>query len=85
MPADYATLAPLYDKLKMAQFAEVYTPQLINYAHQHDWLGRQIIEIGCGTGASVRWLGTHGYNITGVDVSAEMLNNSAQVFTWRSP
>lgn len=74
MPADYATLAPLYDQLKMAQFAEVYTPKLINYAHQNEWLGRQLIDIGCGTGASVRWLGTHSYNITGVDASADMLN-----------
>jgi predicted TPR repeat methyltransferase len=69
----YALLAPIYDQLGMFSFAENITPKLILYAQSNDWLGRRIIDLGCGTGASVRWLANKGYNITGIDMSAEML------------
>jgi SAM-dependent methyltransferase len=73
MPADYTVLASIYDQIGMSDFAAAYTQPLIVYAQQNDWLGRQILELGCGTGATVRWLGNHGYNVTGVDQSPEML------------
>ncbi|MEP7291207.1 MAG: class I SAM-dependent methyltransferase [Chloroflexota bacterium] len=73
MSDDYARLAPIYDTLGMARFAETFTPTLIDYAQSHDWVGRRAIDLGCGTGASVRWFANHGYNITGIDSSASML------------
>lgn len=78
MPADYAVLAPIYNEIGMARFAEVMTPRLIEYAQQRDWLGRRILDLGCGTGASFQWLSRYGYMMTGVDNSQEMLDVARQ-------
>lgn len=73
MPADYAVLAPIYDKLGMADFAQSMTPRLIDYAQRLDWLGRRILDLGCGTGASLEWLIRRNYVTIGVDESPQML------------
>lgn len=69
----YASLAPIYDAVGMSSFAATITPRLINYAQRNDWLGRRVLDLGCGTGASIRALSHLGYTMTGVDASAEML------------
>ena len=33
-----------------------------------------VLDMGCGTGAMTRYLDAHGYDMTGIDVSEEMLN-----------
>ncbi len=78
MPADYAILAPIYNEIGMARFAEVMTPRLIEYAQQRDWLGRRILDLGCGTGGSFQWLSRYGYMMTGVDSSPQMLDVARQ-------
>jgi SAM-dependent methyltransferase len=65
----------------MGQFAETLTPALLNYAMQHDWVGRRAVDLGCGTGASIRWLANHGYNITGIDLSPAMLAVARETIT----
>lgn len=57
----------------MADFGANMTPKLIDFAQRHDWLGRRIVDLGCGTGAGLRWLVQHSYIATGVDFSSEML------------
>lgn len=74
MPADYAVLAPIYDTLGMADFAQSITPRLIDYAQRLDWLGRRILDLGCGTGASLEWLIRRNYVTIGVDESPQMLD-----------
>ena len=73
MSEDYAPLAPIYESLGMARFAETMTPALVSYAQSNDWVGRRAVDLGCGTGASVRWFANRGYNITGIDLSPAML------------
>ena len=73
MSDDYAALASIYDSLGMGTFAETVTPRLVDYAQSRDWTGRRAVDLGCGTGASVRWFANHGYNITGIDLSPSML------------
>lgn len=73
MPGDYAVLAPIYESIGMGQFAQDYTPQLILYSQTNEWLGRQILDLGCGTGASTRWLAERGYNVTAVDNAPDMI------------
>ncbi len=70
----YAVLVGLYETVGMHDFARELTPRLIDYLQGQDWLGRRVIDLGCGTGASIRWLANRGYATTGVDVSQEMLD-----------
>ena len=81
MSDDYASLAPVYDALGMASFAETYTPLLLDYAQSHDWTGRRAVDLGCGTGASVHWMANRGYNITGIDLSPSMLKAAQTAIT----
>jgi SAM-dependent methyltransferase len=78
VPGDYAVLAPIYDQIGMGTFARNITPRLIDYAQHIDWLGRRIIVLGCGTGASIQYLSEYPYNLIGIDNSPEMLNIARQ-------
>ncbi len=60
----------------MAQFAERITPRLIDYAQRSDWLGRRILDLGCGTGLSMQWLARHSYITSGVDSASQMLEQA---------
>lgn len=73
MSGDYAILASIYDRIEMAAFAESITESLLTYAQQNEWLGRRILELGCGTGVGVSWFASHGYNATAVDIEPEMI------------
>jgi SAM-dependent methyltransferase len=73
LSADYAVLAPIYLATGMADFSEAMTPRLIDFAQRHDWMGRRILDLGCGPGASLEWLTRRNYITIGVDQSAAML------------
>ncbi len=73
MPGEYATLAPIYDTVGMADYATAITPKLMDYAQRMDWLGRRIVVLGCGTGGAIEYLSQYPYTITGVDNTPEML------------
>jgi SAM-dependent methyltransferase len=57
----------------MADFAAAMTPRLVDFAQRHDWLGRRIVDLGCGTGAGLRWLAQRNYVAAGVDSAPAML------------
>ncbi|NDJ59928.1 MAG: class I SAM-dependent methyltransferase [Chloroflexi bacterium] len=79
MADDYAFIAPIYDKIGMASFAEDMTPRLINWAQSNDWVGRSILDLGCGTGRSAQWLANQlGLNVTAIDASEAMLTTARQ-------
>ena len=73
MPVDYEVLAPVYGVIGMDRFAEMMTPRLIDYAQRNDWMGRRILDLGCGTGVTLEWLTRHSYVVVGVDQSPDML------------
>lgn len=73
MSADYAVLASVYESLGMADFAESMAPRLIDYAQRNDWLGRRILDLGCGTGTALAWFIRRNYVVVGIDESAHML------------
>lgn len=74
MPTDYAVLASVYDTLGMSRLAASATPALLDFAQRNEWMGRRILDLGCGTGAAMIWLAQRGYIVTGLDISTAMLN-----------
>lgn len=76
MPADYAVLAPYYERLQMADFATYVLPPSIEFALQQGWMGRRIVDLGCGAGHSAQWLAKHGYLVTGVEQVPIMLERA---------
>lgn len=71
--ADYAVLAPIYDRIGLSDFAAGITPRLLNFAQRNEWLGRRILDLGCGTGGCTLWFARHSYNVISVDNSPAML------------
>lgn len=41
--------------------------------HEMDIAGRDVLEIGCGTGKNTEWLAQHASTVVGLDLSPEML------------
>lgn len=74
MADPYVLLAPVYERIGMANFAQTVTPRLYQYAQSRlDWSGRRALDLGCGTGTSARWLANHGVSVTAIDSSPDML------------
>lgn len=73
MPGDYRILATIHKELQMGTYAKHITGRLIDYAQHNDWFGRNITDIGCGTGDGLLWLAQHHYIVSGIEQSPEML------------
>ncbi len=71
---EYAILAPIYDSIGLDRFSKENISRIINYAQQNGWMGRQILDLGCGTGTALNWLGQFGYSLVGADYSTAMLD-----------
>lgn len=78
MPDAYDTLATIHDEIQLGEFAASMTPHLLDAAQRSGWMGRRILDLGCGSGVSLKWLTRHGYLGTGIDRSAAMLNMARQ-------
>jgi ubiquinone/menaquinone biosynthesis C-methylase UbiE len=81
MPADYALLAPIYDRIALSRFSETFVPSLFSYAQQRlEWVGRRVLELGTGTGHAAHWIAKRGLNVTAVDTSEAMLSVASHRF-----
>ena len=78
MSADYDVLASIYDRAGMGNFARTMTPRLLNFAQQNEWIGRRILDLGCGTGVSTAFFSMQGLNVIGVDCSPAMLEKTRE-------
>ena len=76
MSNDYTNLAPVYDRIGLSDFTAQVTPHIVEYAQRRDWAGRQVLDLGCGTGISTRWFANQGYAVTAVDSSSPMLKQA---------
>jgi SAM-dependent methyltransferase len=74
-PAEAAwdTLAGAYDQLTAFHDHDAWARQLDGLARRAGLRGRRLLDVGCGTGASSVALGRLGYDVAGVDLSANML------------
>lgn len=73
MPADYSLIANIYDKIGLGDYARANVPKALDFALRNGWMGRRVVDVGCGTGVSLEWLVKHGYVVTGLDASPQML------------
>lgn len=69
----YTYLADFYEKAGFTRFSEDLIPKIIMWAQQNDWIGRRIMDLGCGVGSAVVWLANQGFRVTGIDISNAML------------
>lgn len=77
----YAALAPVYDRLNgdvdYKAWADFVTENLRRYAKlPHE--PSLVLDLGCGTGSMTLALAEAGYDMTGLDISAEMLSEAEQ-------
>lgn len=76
----YDQLAHVYDAAGFSDYADYYTEIFLTFLHQKGWLGRRILELGCGTGVSIATFTDQRMFVTGVDLSANMLEVARQRF-----
>ncbi len=80
-PKDAFKYLPLvYDVAGLSSYAERYTPELIEFMWKNDWIGRRVLEIGCGTGASLEHFAEQKMVVDAVDASAAMLQCAQERF-----
>jgi SAM-dependent methyltransferase len=72
----YDALAPAYDLLTEAYEHERWLGELIGLAERHGMRGRRVLDVACGTGKSFAPLLGRGYEVTGCDISAAMLDRA---------
>lgn len=69
----YSELAPFYDLLMSHVNFKGVTDFYLKLAKLHNWKGRRILDLACGTGNISLELFRQGYSVTGIDLSQEML------------
>ena len=71
----YGLLAPIYDKLNADIDYEAWGDFIEGIFHEHSAARPELVlDLGCGTGSMTLELAKRGYDMTGVDISAEMLD-----------
>jgi SAM-dependent methyltransferase len=72
----YKGLAPFYDELTREHDYEAWTSHLERRARRFGVSGRRLLDVACGTGKSFLPLLERGYEVTGCDLSPEMLEQA---------
>lgn len=74
----YSNLPYVYDDAGFSAYALEYTPIFLNFLQKTGWIGRRILDLGCGTGVSLEFFSGQRMMMTGVDVSEGMIDVSRQ-------
>lgn len=72
----YGVLARYYDKLMFDFEYSERVDYLLSLFKKHDFKGKSIADLGCGTGSITFELANRGFSVIGVDFSEEMLTEA---------
>jgi SAM-dependent methyltransferase len=78
MTVTYEALAQVYDDAGLGQHTTGLRQRLVDKIQMEGWLGRRILELGCGTGDVSCWFGANGFRVTAVDRSPAMLEQARE-------
>ncbi len=70
----YEAMAPFYDDFTAHYEYEPWTAELIEVLSGHGLRGRRLLDVACGTGKSFLPMSARGWDVTGYDISASMLD-----------
>lgn len=70
----YTDFASVYDKFMDETPYEQWCDNIVAVLQEYDIQDGLVLELGCGTGSMTELLADRGYDMIGVDYSAEMLN-----------
>ncbi|MBN1965833.1 MAG: class I SAM-dependent methyltransferase [Anaerolineae bacterium] len=73
MAEPYTVLAPVYKTAGLADASEALRHRIFQRLQSDGWLGRRILELGCGIGEASCWFSETGFRVMAVDQSAAML------------
>lgn len=71
--SSYNTLAQFYDYLTENVDYKVRSEYISNFFSQYGNGGKRVLDLACGTGTISNLLFDNGYDVTGIDISDEML------------
>ncbi len=66
-------LPRFYDEAGLSDYVTIHTPRFVSFMHKNDWIGRQVLELGCGTGAAAEIFGEMRMAVTAVDGNPYMI------------
>jgi SAM-dependent methyltransferase len=72
----YDAYAPVYDEFNRGYMYERWTGRLLSRAEEAGIGGKRLLDVACGTGLSFICLLEEGWEVTGCDISAEMLERA---------
>jgi SAM-dependent methyltransferase len=71
--SSFTHLAEFYQKAGFARYSEQMMPRIVQHLQETGWIGRRVLDLGCGVGTATLWLAQQGFRASGVDLSAAML------------
>ena len=69
----YEAMAPVYDDFTAHHDYEGWLADLLKALEKHGLTGKRLLDVGCGTGKSFMPMLPRGWQVTGCDISAAML------------
>jgi SAM-dependent methyltransferase len=74
--AAYDAFAPVYDRFTADHDQEAWTAGILELATAAGLGGMRLLDVGCGTGSAIPPMLARGFDVTGIDISAAMLERA---------
>jgi SAM-dependent methyltransferase len=78
LAAPYSGYSTIYDSLCQSDFSQAFVPLVEQSVRRYAVSGRRVLDLACGTGGATVRLAAQGFQVTGVDLSPDMLGIARQ-------